>query len=516
MSTLSGVQDLGDPFERVRTGVAGLDEVLLGGLPEHGMYLLTGDTGTGKTTLGLHFLRDGVAAGDTCLFVSLSQSPEMLERIAKSHGWTLDGIHVHAISANEVFSQKSGRQDVFVTDEVELVDIAERVRSAIDDVRPDRLVFDSLSFIEILATAPGRFEHELASLVEVLGKLKVTSLFIVNRDRAATVEMMSDGAIDLEHLEEHFAGIRYRLKVQKMRGSAFHGGHHDFQIVRGGLIVYPRLTLPNHMVGKDGPAQREVESFSSGSRALDALTGGGLRRGTSCLIRGPSGAGKTSLANRYVHAAAGRGQRCLYFLFEEIRETFLGRSEALGMDLRPYIERDLVRVPEVGGSTVLPGELATQIRDGVAWGAEVVVIDSLSGYRQSLPDDELLLAVMRNMIRYLSERGILTLVALTHSPHPLEAQDVGYEGLDIRESVDVMINLQYVVRDERLAKAISVVKRRDGDHETWMRDLRIGADGFVVGEPMAWFGDWIREGALAVPTSRSGGENEDGDAATRS
>lgn len=515
MSTLSNVQDVGDPYERVSTGVAGLDEILLGGLPEHGMYLLTGGTGTGKTTLGLHFLRDGVAAGDTCLFVSLSQSPEVLDRIARSHGWTLEGIHVHAISANEVFSQKSGRQDVFITDEVELVDIAERVRSAIEDVRPDRLVFDSLTFIEILATAPGRFEHELASLVEVLGKLRVTSLFIVNRDRADTVEMMSDGAIDLEHLEEHFAGIRYRLKIQKLRASAFHGGHHDFKIVRGGLIVYPRLTLPNQMVGRDGPALRDIETFASGQPALDALTGGGLRPGTSCLIRGPAGAGKTSLANRYVHAAAQRGQRSLYFLFEEIRETFLERSIALGMDLRPYIESDLVRVPEVGGSTVLPGELAQQIRDGVDWGAEVVVIDSLSGYRQSLPDDGLLLAVMRNMVRYLSERGILTLVAQTHSPHPLEAQDAGGEGLDVRESVDVMINLQYVVREERLAKAISVVKRRDGDHETWMREVTIGREGFVVGEPIAWFGDWTREGALALPTTQIGSQDEGGDAATR-
>ncbi len=504
-----------EPFARVATGVAGLDEVLLGGLPEHGMYLLTGGTGTGKTTLGLHFLREGVAVGDTCLFISLSQSPEMLARIAHSHGWTLDGIHVRAISPHEVFDQKSGRQDVFITDEVELVDIAERVRDAIEDVRPDRLVFDSLTFIEILATAPGRFEHELASLVEVLGNLQVTSLFIVNRDRAATVEMMADGALDLEHLEEHFAGLRYRLKVQKLRGSAFHGGHHDFQIVRGGLVVYPRLTLPNHAGGRHGRGVQEAATFSSGQRELDALTGGGLRAGTSCLIRGPSGAGKTSMANRYVHAAAQRGQRCLYFLFEEIRETFLRRSEALGMDVRPYIEADLVRVPEVGGSTVLPGELATQIRDGVAWGAELVVIDSLSGYRQSLPDDDLLLAVMRNMIRYLSERGILTLVALTHSPHPLEAQDAGGGVLDIRESVDVMVNLQYVVRDERLSKAISVVKRRDGDHETWMRELEIGRDGFVVGEPMAWFGDWGRSGVLAVDGGSSSDADEDGDDATR-
>ncbi len=497
---------MGEPYERLATGVAGLDEVLLGGLPEYGMYLLTGGTGTGKTTLGLHFLLEGVAVGDTCLFISLSQSPEMLERIAQSHGWTLDGIHVHAISAHDVFSQKSGRQDVFVTDEVELVDIAERVRGTIAQVRPDRLVFDSLTFIEILATAPGRFEHELASLVEVLGELRVTSLFIVNRERAATVEMMADGAIELEHLEEHFAGLRYRLKVQKLRGSDFHGGHHDFQIVRGGLIVYPRLTLPNHVTRRQGRSEHDLTTFSSGQPALDALTGGGLRAGTSCLIRGPSGAGKTSLANRYVHAAAQRGQRSLYFLFEEIRETFLGRSEALAMDLRPYIEADLVRVPEVGGSTVLPGELATQIRDGVAWGADIVVLDSLSGYRQSLPDDELLLAVMRNMIRYLSERGILTLVALTHSPDPLEAQGMGGDVLDIRESVDVMINLQYVVRDERLAKAIAVVKRRDGAHETCMRELDIGPASLLVGEPMPWFGDWDR----AAPVGPDAAEENEG------
>jgi circadian clock protein KaiC len=430
------------PYGRMPTGIPGLDEVLLGGLPEHGVYLVKGGTGTGKTTLGLQFLLEGAKRGEKVLFVSLSQSNRMLERIAASHGWSLDGVHVHAITPHEILRQQHATQDVFVSDEVELVDIADRIRGVVESIRPVRLVFDSLSFIEILATAPGRFERELASLVELLGTLEVTSLFVLNQGGTGTTDMITDGAIDLEHLEEDFAGLRYRLRVEKVRGSAFRGGHHDFEIVRGGLRVYPRLTLATRGRYAEEQGDRTRTVFASDVSSLDDLLGGGLTAGTSCLIRGPSGVGKSTLATRYAFAAATRGQRCVYFLFEEVRDTFLRRSAALAMDLRPYEASEEVRVLQVGGTSVLPGELATEIRSAVAWGAQIVVIDSLSGYYQSLPDERLLLSEIRDVIRYLSERGVLSLITLAQRPDPVGLEAVPVQALNITESVDVTLTPQ--------------------------------------------------------------------------
>lgn len=503
-----GASGAEDAFRRVPTGVVGLDETLLGGLPEHGVYLIKGGTGTGKTTLGLQFLLEGVEHGETCLFVSLSQSTRMIERIAASHGWNLGGIHVHAITPNEIIRQQRGKQDVFVTDEIELVDVADRIRGVVEKVQPQRLVFDSLSFIEILATAPGRFEQELAALVELLGSLEVTSLFVLNEGGSGTTDMITDGSIELEHLEEDFAGLRYRLRVQKVRGSAFRGGHHDFEIVRGGLVVYPRLTLALRGRFAEDHADRVRTQYASELDSLDHMAGGGLTAGTSCLISGPSGVGKSTLATRYVYAAAGRGQRTLYFLFEEVLDTFMRRSAALRMDLKDHVEADRVRVVQLGGTSVLPGELATQIRAGVEWGADLIVIDSLSGYYQSLPDERLLLSEIRDVIRYLSERGVLTIITVAQPADPVGLEAVPLDALNIGESVDVTINMQYVEAGDVLAKGMSIIKRRDGPHEKGMREFVIDENGLSVGQIFAHFGGMDYRGvarlSAEVPVAPSG------------
>ena len=502
--TVQGVAE-GSPhaFRRVPTGIAGLDEILLGGLPENGVYLIKGGTGTGKTTLGLQFLLEGARLGETCLFVSLSQSTRMIERIAASHGWHLEDITVHAITPNEILRQQRGKQDVFVTDEVELVDVADRIRGVVETVQPSRLVFDTLSFIEMLATAPGRFEQELAALVELLGSLEVTSLFVLNEGGSGTTDMITDGAIELEHLEEDFAGLRYRLRVQKVRGSAFRGGHHDFQIVRGGLVVYPRLTLAHRGSYAEDQADRPRQRYASDIESLDAMVGGGLTAGTSCLMRGPSGVGKSSLATRYAYAAAERGQRTAYFLFEEVRDTFMRRADALGTSLADHVAADRVRVLQMGGTSVRPGELATQIRSAVEWGADLVVIDSLSGYYQSLPDERLLLAEIRDVIRYLSERGLLTLITVAQRPDPVGTESIPLDALNISESVDVTLNLQYLEAGDVLIKSLSVIKRRDGDHEKGMRELVIDGDGVHVGQVLPRFGGMTHDN-VADPVGDDG------------
>lgn len=496
--TVQGIPDGSvHSFKRVPTGIAGLDEILLGGFPENGVYLIKGGTGTGKTTLGLQFLREGARRGETCLFVSLSQSTRMIERIAASHGWDLDDIKVHAITPNEILRQQRGKQDVFVTDEIELVDVADRIRGVVEKVQPSRLVFDTLSFIEMLATAPGRFEQELAALVELLGSLEVTSLFVLNDGGTGTTDMITDGAIELEHLEEDFAGLRYRLRVQKIRGSAFRGGHHDFEIVRGGLVVYPRLTLAHRGRFAEEHEDRPRLQYASEIAALDEMLGGGLTAGTSCLLRGPSGVGKSSLATRYAYAAAERGQRTAYFLFEEVRDTFMRRADALGMPLARHVESGRVRVVQMGGTSVLPGELATQIRSAVEWGANLMVIDSLSGYYQSLPDERLLLAEIRDVIRFLSERGVLTIVTVAERADPVGAEAVPLEALNISESVDVTMNLQYLEAGDVLIKGLSVIKRRDGDHEKGMREFVIDGDGLHVGIVLPNFGGMTHGGFVA-------------------
>ncbi|MBW6456805.1 MAG: AAA family ATPase, partial [Trueperaceae bacterium] len=402
------------------------------------------------------------------------------------------------------------RQDVLVTDEIELVDIAERIRGVVESVRPQRMVFDSLSFIEILATAPGRFEQELASLVELLGGLEVTSLFVLNEGGTGTTDMITDGAIELDHLEEDFAGMRYRLRVEKVRGSAFRGGYHDFEIVRGGLHVYPRLTLANRGRYAEDQGDRERTTYPSGIVSLDQMAGGGLSAGTSCLIRGPSGVGKSSLATRYVYASAERGHRAAYFLFEEVRDTFLRRSAALRMDLAPHVEDGTVRVVQLGGTSVLPGELAAEIRASVEGGAEIVVIDSLSGYYQSLPDERLLLSEIRDVIRYLSERGLLTIVTLAQRPDQLGNDDLQLDRLDISESVDVTVDLQYVEAGAELAKCMSVIKRRDGEHEKGMRELIIGAQGLSLGQVLPRYGG-MPEGERGATSAASDAARGDGD-----
>ena len=497
MSAADGVEAA--PFGRVPTGIDGLNEILYGGWPEHGVYLVKGGPGSGKTTFALQYLLDGAERGETCLFVSLSQSTRMLRRIAASHGMSLDGIHVHAITPSEILRQLRDKQDVFVPDEVELIDVSDRIRGLIEDLRPSRLVFDSLNFIEMLATLPGRFEQELAALVELLGDEQITGLFLLSSEGPATADMVVDGTIQLAHLAQDFAGMRYRLTVQKVRGSDFQGGEHDFEIVRGGLVVYPRLALA------ELPARNkhdEARRFATGLAEFDRMMGGALANRSACLLVGPSGAGKTSLASRYTFQAAEEGHRVAYFLFEERRGTMLDRAAELHMDLHPHIATERVQVLEVGGSSVLPGELATMIREHVDGGAEMIVIDSLSGYYQSLPDKRLLLAQTRDVIRYLGDRGvmlILTLSQISEFGHALE--------LDVSESVDVLVNLDFVEAQGALTKSVAVLKRRDGVHDTGMREFVIGGEaGLRIGRQFGRF-----EGQMtgqAMITSDPGDEHE--------
>jgi circadian clock protein KaiC len=462
------------PLLRVSTGVPGLDDLLHGGLPANGVYLVRGGAGTGKTTLGVQFLLDGVAKGEVCLFVSLSQSTRILTRMAASHGWSLEGIRVHAITPREVLEQLRQKQDVFVSDEVELVDIADRVRALVEEIRPDRLVFDSLSFVEMLATVPGRFEQELAALVDLFGHLDVTALLTIN-DGESNAEMVTDGVLELEHMATKYGTRNSRITVTKIRGSDFVGGEQDYQIERGGLKVYPRLTLTRER--RQVSEGERPDDLSSGSAELDDMVGGGLGAGTSCLVRGPSGSGKTTVAAQYAYTAAARGTRVLFYLFEELASTFLDRSAALGMDLRPFVDADVVRIIQIERPAILPGEFAVALREGLDWGARVVVVDSLSGYYQAMPSPELLMTQIRDVVRYMNRWGVISILTVAH---PMSSDAGSVFPLDVSETVDVKIVLRFYEVDGELRKGLAVVKRRDGSHRAEIRTMTIGAGGVAL------------------------------------
>jgi circadian clock protein KaiC len=289
--------------------------------------------------------------------------------------------------------------------------------------------------------------------------------------------MIVDGTVELSHLAREFAGMRYRLTVQKVRASDFQGGDHDFEIVRGGLVVYPRLALAE-LPSTRRPRKEPGPTFGSGVERLDRMLGGGMLPGSSCLVVGPSGSGKTSLATRFAFEAAEHGATVVFFLFEELRETMLQRSATLGMDLRPHIEAGRVEVRELGGTSTLPGELASMVRDRVNDGVDMVVVDSLSGYYQSLPDEHLLLAQIRDIVRYLSENGVVSILTLAQGSFPQVEHVIP---LDVSESVDVMLSLQFIEAIGQLRKSVVVVKRRDGLHERGMRELLISERGIEIG-----------------------------------
>lgn len=464
-----------ESFARVQTGLPGLDEVLHGGLPEGGVYLLEGGPGTGKTTLGMQFLLNGAGQGETGVFISLAQPEVTLHRVAKSHGWSLDDIHVLGITPKELIRPVDERQDVFLPEDVELVDLTRRVREAIDDVEPDRIVFDSLTFLKILTSSGRRYREELVSLVEFLAGTGATSLLTMSRkglSHSRDVEAMTDGVLRLEQVETDYGSKRFRMMIGKLRASDFRGGYHDFNISTGGLVVFPRI------VPIESGSIQHLASYESGLDQLDELVGGGLAAGTSCLIIGPSGTGKTSLATKYIEHAAENGSKSVIFLFEEVRETFLMRAAQLDMDLTPHVDSGAIVVRQIEAALVSPGEFSIMVRDEVAKGVDIVVIDSLTGYFQSMQQKDTLLAQIRDLIRYLDRREILSI--MTVSQRGLVARRL-QSPLDVSESADTVMLLRYFESRGGIRKALSVVKKRYGNHMADIRELMISPDGIRIG-----------------------------------
>jgi len=459
------------------SGITGLDYILRGGFPRHRIYLVQGDPGVGKTTLGLQFLLEGMRAGETCLYITLSETAEELRGVAESHGWDLKDLPIYEQMVGEDALQED-ETTVFYPAEVELGETIREMLLEVDRVKPQRVVLDSLSEIRLLAQSGLRYRKQILALKQFFAKRKVTVLFLDDRtSEFADIQLQSvpHGVIELERYTPVYGSARRRLQLVKIRGLAFRDGYHDFNVLTGGIVVYPRLVAAEH------PTAFKHEQIPTGIAALDGMLGGGIDRGTSTLIMGPAGAGKSALATLQVVAAAKRGERSAMFIFEESVASLLARSNSLGMPLEPLVEQGLLVIRQVDPAQLQPGELAHLVREAVEeQGVRVMVIDSLNGYLNAVPEERFLILHLHELLSYLGQAGVASI--LVFAQHGL----VGHmqASVDVSYLADCVILLRYFEAEGKIHKAISIVKKRSGPHETSIRSLSMSGAGIRIGEPL--------------------------------
>ncbi len=467
---------------RLATGNAGLDNILNGGFPANRLYLVEGDPGTGKTTLALQFLLEGARRGEPVLYVTLSETKEELIAVARSHGWSLEGVSLHELVPPEESLKTESQYTIFHPSEVELGETTRAVIEEVERIQPRRVVFDSLSEMRLLARDPLRYRRQILALKQFFSGRKSTVLLLDDRtsaDADLQVQSIAHGVLMLEQLELDYGAERRRLRVSKLRGSRFLGGFHDFTIRTGGVEVFPRLVA----AGRGG--EFKPGAVESGVAELDALLGGGLDRGTATLVLGPAGSGKSSLASHFAAAAAVRGERAAAFIFDEGVNTYLNRAAGLGTDLRAAVEAGHLTVQQVDPAELSPGEFAhavcAAVEDG---GARLVVIDSLNGYLQAMPDERFLTAQMHELLTFLNQQGVVTILVMAQH---------GFLGsmsspVDVSYLADTVVLLRYFEAAGAIRRAISVVKKRTGRHEDTIREMRLSASrGVEVGEPLTAF-----------------------------
>jgi circadian clock protein KaiC len=464
------------------TGVAGLDDVLEGGLIPRRLYLVEGTPGSGKTTLALQFLLAGVAAGERVMYVTLSESAEELRATASAHGWTLDGIDIVQLAPNELGLTGESQYTMYHPSEVELAETTKIVLRRVDETKPTRMVFDSLSELRLLAQNSLRFRRQVLALKQHFSSLNCTVLLADDRSAdAGDADLFSiaHGVISLERRATDYGSLRRQLHVAKYRGRKFREGWHDLRITTGGLRVYPRLVSAEHH------AEFDADEIRSDIVELDLLMGGGLTRGTSTLVMGPAGAGKSAIASQYALAGCERGEKAAIFLFEELLATFFKRSGGLGMQLAPHVDNGTLQVRQIDPAEMSPGEFAQIVRDAVEIdGVAIVVIDTLNGYLNSMPSEKLLMIHLHELLSYLGQRGVTTL--LVTAQHGLVGSAMGTP-IDTSYLADNVILLRYFESRGELCQAISVVKKRTGPHERTIRELHLSSDGVKIGEPLRGF-----------------------------
>lgn len=466
---------------RARTGVEGLDDILGGGLPTNHLYLLDGEPGTGKTTLAMQFLLEGVAKGERGLYVTLSESAEELRSVAQSHGWNLEGIDIFEL-AKDGDRGIEGDYTIFHPAEVELQQTVDEVLKAVEEHNPKRVAFDSLSEMRLLAREPLRFRRQILALKQFFQGRDCTVILLDDKtapEGDLQLHSLAHGVVVLEHVALEYGSERRRLQITKVRGIRFRGGFHDFRIVTGGVEVYPRVRQDQPKLDVSGV------SVLSGSEPLDALLGGGITCGTSTLITGAAGTGKSVLCTQFARSEIKRGKRVLFYLFDERLATFKLRSSALGMEMDEAQQSGQLKMTQVEPTELSPGEFAAQVVDAVENDkCSLVIIDSINGYMQSMPEERLLAIQIHELLSYLSNNGVTCIMTLVQ--HGIFGNPVD-EAVEVSYLADTVILMRYFEVSGTVRQAISVVKKRSGNHERTIRECKIQKGGLFVGEPLRDF-----------------------------
>lgn len=478
-------------IERVCTGVKGLDDILQGGLPAGHMYLLEGDPGTGKTTVAMQFLLQGIAEGKKVLYVTLSEPKEELVGSAISHGWDFSPVPVVEFVPDEATFATDQQYTVFHPTEIELASTITRLTEEIAKRQPSLLVLDSLSELQLLAADNMRYRRQLLALKQFFAGRNTTALLLDDRTadgHGLQLQSIAHGVIRLEKLPRSYGRTRRRVEVMKLRGSTFREGFHDYAICKEGVVVYPRLVAAEHGLSFDG------EQIASGITELDALFGGGIPRGSSTLMIGPSGAGKSSISMQYAYAAAKRGDRAILYVFDEVLRTAKARAEGLGMEIQAELDRGTLCMTQVDPAELSPGEFTWQIRNDVDQNdTRVVVIDSLNGFFNAMPGEADLVLHLHELLSYLNQKGVVTILVMAQQG----LVGTMHSQVDVSYLADTVVILRYFEAYGRIRQSISVLKKRVGGHERTLRELTFETGSILIGKPLDQF-QGILEGTPRV------------------
>jgi circadian clock protein KaiC len=472
--------------QQASTGIAGLDDILAGGLSRDRVYLLEGSPGTGKTTSAMSFLMQGAAAGERGLYITLSETEVELRETAKSHGWDLTGIDIFELVPPESLLDEKQQQSLLYSSDLELGETTRLIFEAVEKIRPSRVVIDSLSEIRLLAQSSLRYRRQVLALKHYFAKNQATVLLLDDLTTDVldkTVHSVAHGVIRLEELAPEYGAERRRVRIVKYRGRKFRGGYHDFTIKTGGLEVYPRLISSEHRTAFDR------HPLPSGIEGLDTLLGGGLERGSSCLVLGPAGTGKSLLGLYFAVAAVRRGERAALFIFDEEIGLLLDRTRAFGFDLQAMQDRGDLMIQQVDAAELSPGEFTAKVRDCIEkTNVQTVVVDSLNGYQAAMPEEHFLLLHMHELLQFLNRKGATTF--LTVAQHGLVGDMKA--PVDVTYLADTVLLLRYFEAVGEVRRAISVIKKRAGTHEKTIREYEIGQDGLTVGPPLTGFQGILR------------------------
>lgn len=469
---------------RCASGIEGLDDILAGGLPPQCFYLIQGDPGSGKTTLALQFLLEGLRRGERVFYITLSETKAELLQVARSHNWSLDGIPLLELSAIEALLRPEAQTTVFHPSEMELNKVTNLLLEETRKVNPDRVVFDSLSEFRLIAETPLRYRRHLLNLKQKFASYGSTVLLLDDKmDKSGVgvdphVLSLTHGVVEMEQLAPDYGTARRRLRVTKMRGVKFREGYHDYTIVTGGLRIFPRLVAAEHRL------DFKREPVASGVKEFDELLGGGLDRGTTNLLIGPAGSGKSTIAVGYAVQMAATGERSMIFAFDETLGILIARAEALGFPLKRVIKNEFVSVRQIDPAEISPGEFASLVRESVDRGCKLVVIDSLNGYLNAMPGEKYLSNQLHELSAYLNQQGVLTILVMAQHGMvtALEAP------LDLSYLCDTVINLRYFESAGEVKQSLAVIKKRSGNHERTIREFMLeSGKGVRIGKPLREF-----------------------------